>query len=76
MASYFTKIVDTPYTKVETLDDLREREIMYIDEEIFRPLVRFLRIARDVVPGIRLGTFVVIALIVVGGAIIGILVAL
>ncbi|NJF25798.1 proton-conducting transporter membrane subunit [Thermococcus sp. Bubb.Bath] len=75
MGSYFTKIVDTPYTKVEHLDDLREREILYIDEEIFRPLVRFLRIAKDVVPGIKLGTFVVIALIVVG-AIMGILAVL
>ncbi|AJC71360.1 hydrogenase [Thermococcus guaymasensis DSM 11113] len=75
MASYFTKIVDTPYTKVETLDDLREREIMHIDEEVFKPLIRFLNIARDVIPGIRLGTFVVLALVVVG-AIIGILIVL
>ncbi len=75
MASYFTKIIDTPYTKVETLEDLREREILYIDEEIFKPLLRFLNIARDVLPGIRLGTFVVLAIIIVG-AIVGLLVAL
>lgn len=75
IASYFTKIVDTPYTKIETLDDLREREIMHIDEEAFKPLIRFLNIARDVLPGMRLGTFVVLALVVVG-AIVGILIAL
>ncbi|WP_297469432.1 proton-conducting transporter membrane subunit [Thermococcus sp.] len=75
MASYFTKIVDTPYTKVESLNDLREREIMHIDEEVFKPLIRFLNIARDVLPGIRLGTFIVIALIVVG-AIVGLLIAM
>jgi NADH:ubiquinone oxidoreductase subunit 5 (subunit L)/multisubunit Na+/H+ antiporter MnhA subunit len=75
MASYFTKIVDTPYTRIETLDDLREREIMHIDEELFKPLIRFLNIARDVLPGIRLGTFVVIALLVVG-AIVGLLIVM
>ena len=72
VASYFTKIVDTPYTRVESLDDLRNREIMHIDEEVFKPLIRFLNIARDVIPGIRLGTFIVIALVVVG-AIVGLL---
>ncbi|WP_457742725.1 proton-conducting transporter transmembrane domain-containing protein [Thermococcus sp.] len=75
VASYFTKIVDTPYTKVETLDDLRKREIMHIDEEVFKPLIRFLNIASDVLPGIRLGTFVVIAVIVVG-IIVGLLIVM
>ncbi|MEO2152031.1 MAG: hydrogenase, partial [Thermococcus sp.] len=75
MASYFTKVVDTPYTRIETLDDLRKREIMHIDEEVFKPLIRFLNIARDVIPGIRLGTFVVIALVVVG-AIVGLLIVM
>jgi len=75
MASYFTKIVDTPYTKVETLDDLREREIMNIDEEALKPLLRLLRIVKNVLPGMRLGTFVVLTLVVIG-AVIGILIAL
>ncbi|WP_297516250.1 proton-conducting transporter membrane subunit [Thermococcus sp.] len=75
MASYFTKIVDTPYTRIETLDDLREREVMHIDEEVFKPLIRFLNIAKNVIPGIRLGTFVVIALVVVG-AIVGLLIVM
>ncbi|ACS32748.1 proton-conducting transporter transmembrane domain-containing protein [Thermococcus gammatolerans] len=75
MASYFTKVVDTPYTKVETLDDLREREIMNIDEEALKPLLRLLRIVKNVLPGMRLGTFVVLTLVVIG-AVIGILIAL
>ena len=75
MASYFVKIVDTPYTKIEGLDDLRKGEILNADEEVIKPLLRFLRIAYDVLPGIRLGTFVLIALVVVG-AVIGILMAL
>ncbi len=75
MASYFVKIVDTPYTRIEGLDDLRKGEILNADEEVIKPLLRFLRIAYDVLPGIRLGTFVVIALVVVG-AVIGILMAL
>ena len=72
VASYFTKIVDTPYTRVESLDDLRDTEVMHIDEELFKPLIRFLKIAGDVIPGIRLGTFTVIALVAVG-AIVGLL---
>ncbi|WP_297475805.1 proton-conducting transporter membrane subunit [Thermococcus sp.] len=75
MASYFVKIVDTPYTKVESVADLRKSEVLYGDEEALKPLVRFLRIACDVLPGIRLGTFVVLALITVG-VVIGILMAL
>ncbi|WP_297523680.1 proton-conducting transporter membrane subunit [Thermococcus sp.] len=75
IASYFVKIVDTPYTRIETLDDLRRGRVLNADEEALKPLIRFLRIACDVLPGIRLGTFVVIALIVVG-AVIGILMAL
>ena len=75
MASYFVKIVDTPYTKVESLDDLRRGQVLNADEELLKPLIRFLRIAYDVLPGIRLGTFVVIALVIVG-AVIGILIAL
>ena len=75
IASYFVKIVDTPYTKIESLDDLRKGEILNADEETLKPLVRFLRIAIDVLPGIRLGTFVVIALVIIG-AVIGILMVL
>ncbi|NJE00122.1 hydrogenase [Thermococcus sp. LS1] len=75
VASYFVKIVDTPYTDVESLSDLRKEQLLYIDEETFKPLIRLLRIVRDILPGLRLGTFVVLALIVVG-AIIGILMVL
>ena len=75
IASYFVKIVDTPYTRVESVSDLRKGQLLYIDEETCKPLVRLLRIVRDVLPGIRLGTFVVLALIVVG-AIVGILMVL
>ena len=75
MASYFVKIVDTPYTKIESVADLRKNEVLYGDEEALKPLVRFLRIASDVLPGMRLGTFVVLALITVG-VVIGILMAL
>ena len=75
MASYFVKIVDTPYTRVESVADLRRGEVLHADEEALKPLVRFLRIASDVLPGMRLGTFVVLALVVVG-AVIGILMAL
>jgi len=75
IASYFTKIVETPYTRIESLDDLREREVLHIDEELFKPLIRFLNIAKNVIPGIRLGTFIVIALIVVG-AIVGLLIVM
>ncbi|ASJ01438.1 proton-conducting transporter transmembrane domain-containing protein [Thermococcus gorgonarius] len=75
IASYFVKVVDTPYTRIETLDDLRKGQVLNADEEVLKPLIRFLRIAYDVLPGIRLGTFVVIALIVVG-AVIGILMVL
>ena len=75
MASYFVKIVDTPYTKIESVADLRKGEILHADEEALKPLVRFLRIACDVLPGIRLGTFVILALITIG-VVIGILMAL
>ncbi len=75
MASYFVKVVDTPYTRIESVADLRKSEVLYGDEEALKPLVRFLRIACDVLPGIRLGTFVVLALITVG-VVIGILMVL
>ena len=75
MASYFVKIVDTPYTGIKSVSDLRKNEVLYGDEEAFKPLVRFLRIACDVLPGIRLGTFVILALVIVG-AVIGILMVL
>ena len=75
MASYFVKVVDTPYTRIESVADLRKSEVLYGDEEALKPFVRFLRIACDVLPGIRLGTFVVLALITVG-VVIGILMVL
>jgi len=73
VASYFVKIVDTPYTRIENVSDLYALEVMYLDEETFRPLLRLLRIVRDVAPGLRLGKFLVLAVIVVG-AIVGLLV--
>ena len=65
IAEYFVKIVDTPYTKIEKVSDLYDLEVMYLDEETFRPLVRLLRIVRDVAPGLRLGKFITLAVIVV-----------
>ena len=65
-ASYLVKIVDTPYTKVETISDLRDRQLLYIDEEVFKPAVRFFRIAKDILPGIRLGSFVALLILFVG----------
>ena len=65
-ASYLVKIVDTPYTKVETISDLRDGQVLYIDEEVFKPAVRFFRIAKDILPGIRLGSFVALLILFVG----------
>ncbi len=65
-ASYLVKIVDTPYTKVETVSDLRDGQVLYIDEEAFKPAVRFFRIAKDILPGIRLGSFVALFILFVG----------
>ncbi|GAB6135861.1 proton-conducting transporter transmembrane domain-containing protein [Thermococcus prieurii] len=73
VASYFVKIVDTPYTKIEKVSDLYSLEVMYLDEETFRPVVRLFRIVRDVLPGLRLGTFIALAIIVVA-IIVGIIV--
>ena len=68
IARYFVKIVDTPYeeSEVESADALHRCEVQYIDEETLRPLVRLLRIVRDVIGGIKLGTFVALTVVVVG----------
>ncbi len=71
IARYFVKIVDTPYkeSEVESVSALHRCEVQYIDEETLRPLVRLLRIVRDVIGGIKLGTFVGITALVVGAII-------
>ncbi len=68
MARYFVKLVDTPYegSRVESVDALHGCDIQYIDEETLRPLVRLLRIVRDVGGGIELRAFTALTAIVVG----------
>ena len=73
--TYFVKIVDTPYTVVETVADLRDREVLYMDEEFFKPFIRFCNIAKIALPGIKLGKFIAITVIVVG-IIVGLIIAL
>ncbi|WP_456366515.1 proton-conducting transporter transmembrane domain-containing protein [Thermococcus sp.] len=75
IASYFVKIVDTPYTVVKSVSDLRPRQVLYIDEEFFKPFIRFCNIAKIALPGIRLGKFIAIAIIIVG-IIVGLIIAL
>ncbi|MCE4606749.1 MAG: hypothetical protein F7B59_05385 [Desulfurococcales archaeon] len=74
IARFFVKIVDTPYTKVESIEEIREHEVMYIDEEVFKPLVRFIKVAGNVLSGVRLGKFIALTVILV--VVIGILFAL
>ncbi|MEB3798164.1 MAG: hypothetical protein G5Z42_05025 [Caldisphaeraceae archaeon] len=74
IARFFIKIVDTPYTKVESIKEAREHEVMYFDEEVFRPIVRFIKNLKIILPGIRPAKLVAIVIIIV--TIIGILYAL
>ncbi|WP_048147045.1 complex I subunit 5 family protein [Pyrococcus abyssi] len=63
IAKYFVKIVDTPYTKVRGVSDLRKHKVMYIDEELFLPFIRFLMVARNVLKCPSFDTLMTISLV-------------
>lgn len=65
LAGFFIKVVDTPYTRVETVKEARKHELMYIDEEVFKPVARFFRNIRILLPGIELNVFAAISFIVI-----------
>ncbi len=74
IARFFIKIVDTPYTRVESIEEARNHEVMYIDEETFKPLIRFLKNLRSILPGLPVGK--IVSLVVVTVVVIAVLFAL